>query len=91
MLFRINEYHVGEEENVHRRDEDEGKSEDGDGEERRDVGEREGRNTQRRPPLGQHVIDIRHHYLQGNTQKQGGLNVSIYPSSKSSDLPFSCS
>jgi hypothetical protein len=55
------------------------------------VGEREGRNTQRRPPLGQHVIDIRHHYLQGNTQKQGGLNVSIYPSSKSSDLPFSCS
>jgi hypothetical protein len=42
VLFRIDEYHVGEEENVHRRDEDEGKSEDGDGrgEERR-WGERE--------------------------------------------------
>lgn len=62
------------------------------GEERREGGERERRrNTHRRPPLGQHVIDIRHHYQQGNTQKQGGLNVSIYSSLIFSDLPFSCS
>jgi hypothetical protein len=50
VLFRTDEYRVGEEENLHRRDEDEGESEDGREDKRR--GEESGGETRN----GDHLL-----------------------------------